>query len=135
MPRHASEAIALWVAHTYVIDCADFTPYLWISSPARECGKSTLLELLAQLAHRAQLTGGITAAALYRRIDRLRPTMLLDELDAQLRSDAGESLRRVLNTGFARSGKMTICIGDAHEDKDFATFCPKVLAGIGRLWD
>ena len=61
--------------------------------------------------------------------------MLLDELDAQLRSDAGESLRKVLNTGFARTGKITICVGDAHEDKDFATFCPKVLAGIGRVWD
>jgi putative DNA primase/helicase len=135
LPVYAPEVTALWIAHTYLLDYADFTPYLWVTSPARECGKSTLLELLSHLAFRAQLTGGITAAALYRRIDRLRPTMLLDELDARLKSESGENLRAVLNTGFHRSGKMTICIGDAHDDKDFSTFCPKVLAGIGQLWD
>lgn len=135
LPRHASDVLALWTVHTYVFHVGDYTPYLLVTSPTRECGKSTLLDLLANLAHRAQLTGGITAAALYRRIARLAPTMLLDELDTRLRGDGGELLRGVLNTGFHRSGKITICVGDDHEEKDFATYCPKVLAGIGRVWD
>lgn len=135
LPDHAAEAIALWVAHTYLVDVSDYSPYLLVTSPVRECGKSTLLDLLLHVAHRAQLTGGITASALYRRIDRHAPTMLLDELDTRLRGDAGESLRGVLNTGFHRSGKVTICVGDDHQDKDFSTFSPKVLAGIGRVWD
>jgi hypothetical protein len=135
LPSHGAEVVALWIAHTYLIDVADYTPYLLVTSPVRECGKSTLEDLLVHLAHRAQHTGGITAAALYRRIDRHSPTMLLDELDTRLRGDSGELLRGVLNTGFHRSGKVTICVGDKHEDRDFSTFCPKVLAGIGRLWD
>lgn len=135
MSENETKAVALWIVHTYLFDIADYTPYLLVTSPVRECGKTTLLELLLHLAHRAQMTGGITAAALYRRIDRRYPTMLLDELDTRLRGDSGEFLRGVLNTGFQRSGKVTICVGDNHDDKDFSTFCPKVLAGIGRVWD
>jgi hypothetical protein len=135
LPPHAVEALVLWLLHTYVADVADYTPYINVTSPVRECGKSTLLEMLFNLAWRAQLTGGITAAALYRRIERYAPTMLLDELDTRLRGDGGEALRGVLNTGFHRSGRVTICVGDDHEDRDYTTFCPKVLAGIGRVWD
>ena len=136
LPSHAAPMLALWVAHTYVTDVADYTPYIHIGSPVRECGKSVTLEVLLNLAHDAQMSGGYTAAALYRRISRSPgTTMLLDELDTRLRGDGGEAIRGVLNTGFQRLGKVTICSGDEHEDKDFSTFCPKVLAGIGRVWD
>lgn len=129
------DVIPLWVLHTYAADVTDYTPYLLVTSPVRECGKSTLLELLLWLAFAARLTGGITAAALYRLIARGSVTTLLDELDTRLRGDGGEGLRAVLNTGFHRSGKMTLCVGDDHEERDFPTYCPKVLAGIGKVWD
>lgn len=134
---HEQWAITLWVLHTYCIEAFDVTPYLWVHSPTRECGKSTLLDLLHQLAHRAERTDGITAAALYRRIDRLSPTMLLDELDTQLKLESGEALRGVLNSGYTRSGRRTVCVakGKVYDEQEFKTFCPKVLAGIGRLWD
>lgn len=132
----AATMLAVWVLHTYVTDVTDYTPYVWVSSPVRECGKSVLLEVLLHLAYAAQMSGGYTAAALYRRIARnVKTTMLLDELDTRLRGDGGEAIRGVLNTGFHRSGKVTVCVGDTHEDKDFPTFCPKVLSGIGRVWD
>jgi hypothetical protein len=135
LPEWAAEVCALWVVHTYLADVADHTPYLLITSPVRECGKTTLLELLEQLAFRAESSGGITAAALYRLIDSNRPTMLLDELDTRLRGEGGEALRGVLNTGFHRNGKVTICVGDNHDAKNFSTYGPKVLAGIGKVWD
>jgi hypothetical protein len=136
LTTHEADVLALWLAHTYAPDVGTgFTPYIWISSPVRECGKSTLLDVLSHLAYRAQKTEGITAAALYRKIHRDAPTMLLDELDTRLRGDGGENLRGVLNSGFQRGSKVTICVGDEHEATDFNTFCPKVLAGIGRLWD
>jgi hypothetical protein len=135
LPAHTTEPIALWILHTYLLDVADYTPYLHVSSPTRECGKSTLLDLLQRLAFRGMLTSGITAAALYRRIDRHRPAMLLDEMDTRLKGEHAEILRGVLNSGFYREGRFTICVGDAHEERDFKTFAPKVLAGIGRLPD
>jgi hypothetical protein len=62
--------------------------------------------------------------------------MLLDELDTRLKGDNAEIYRGVLNSGFSRDGGVfTICVGDKHEEKDFKTFAPKVLAGIGRLPD
>src|SRR5688572_22019328 len=135
LPAHAPEATALWTLHTYVTDVTDYTPYLLVTSPTRQCGKSTKLDLLQQLAFRAIKSDGYTAAALYRRIDQWSPTMLLDELDTRLRGDGGEALRGVLNSGFQKGGKVTICVGDNHEARDFKTYCPKVLAGIGRPWD
>ncbi len=135
LPPASAPALALWLAHTYVTDVTDYTPYVLVTSPVRECGKSTLLELLYWLVFRGMKSDGITAAALYRRIHRLSPTMLLDELDSRLRGDSGEALRGVLNSGFHRGGTFSVCVGDNHEDQDFRTFGPKVLAGIGRVWD
>ena len=45
--------------------------------------------------------------------------------------EGGERLRSVLNSGFKPAGRMTICVGETHEARDFKTYCPKVLAGIG----
>jgi hypothetical protein len=40
-----------------------------------------------------------------------------------------------LNTGYRRSGKATLCIGQGANltFRDFSTFCPKAIAGIGKL--
>lgn len=133
LPPHALTAIVLWVYHTYVAVVADFTAYLHVSSPTRSCGKSTLLELLLYLAMRAKKTDSITKAALYRYIEKYRPTLLLDELDALFRADGGEGIRGVLNSGFQRTGRVIVCVGEDSEPTEFSTFCPKVLGGIGRL--
>ena len=45
----AAVAVTLWVAHTWTIDAFRFTPYLHISSPVRECGKSRLFACLSHL--------------------------------------------------------------------------------------
>lgn len=135
LPQSATVALSLWVVHTYLLDVADYSPRIHVSSPARECGKTVLLEILSELAYQARLTSGVTAAALYRLIDAHHPTMLIDELDARLKSDGAEIFRGVLNSSFQRVGRFTICVGEHHEPKDFSTFCAMVLAGIGRLWD
>ena len=46
-----------------------------------------------------------------------------------------EALRGLLNSGFARTGTASVCVGQgaALTWKDFSTFCPKAIAGIGRL--
>ena len=116
-------AVALWVFHTYLVDVAYFTPYLHVSSPTPECGKSTLLDMLRHLAYRCEKTDSITKAALYRFIEKHHPTLLLDELDTMFRGDHGEGIRGVLNSGFERGGKVIICVGDDAEPSLFSTFC------------
>lgn len=132
-----AHVIALWVVHTHAIETADATPYLSINSPEKQSGKTRLLEVLEPIAASPWLTGRVTAATLYRNIERTTPTLLLDESDAAFRGDPqyAEALRGVLNTGYRRSGKVSVTVGQNHTPHDFSTFCPKAIAGIGRLPD
>lgn len=132
-------AITLWIAHTYAFPAADTTPYLAINSATKRAGKTRLLEVLELVTLRAWLTGRASPAVLTRKIDAVAPTLLLDESDAafKIETDYSEALRGVLNSGYKRSGKVSLCVGQGAKItyKDFATFCPKAIAGIGRLPD
>ena len=76
---------------------------------------------------------------LTRKVDGETPTLLLDESDAVFahRSEYAEALRSILNTGYRRSGISSLCVaqGAGLSYRDFSTFCPKALAGIGALPD
>ncbi len=68
----ATETLALWIVHTYVLDAAEATPRLALLSPQKRCGKSKVLDLLFQLVQRPLATSNVTAAALFRTIDACR---------------------------------------------------------------
>jgi uncharacterized protein DUF3631 len=126
--------LALWVLHTYVLDAADVTPYLLISSPEKRSGKSLLLDALEKLAHKPWRTVTPSAAVMFRTIEKDTPTLLLDEVDtiwgAKARDD-DEALRAVLNAGFRRRGStVPRCDGPKMRVRNFRTFCPKAFAGI-----
>jgi hypothetical protein len=132
-------AVTLWVAHTHAMPAADCTPYLSINSAEKQSGKTRLLEVLRLLVPGAWFTGRVTAAVLVRKIDACAPTLLLDESDAAFKGDEtyAETLRGVLNTGYRRGGCVSLCVGQgaAITFSDFSTFCPKAIAGIGKLPD
>jgi hypothetical protein len=129
--------LSLWVVHTHAIDAADATPYIHVTSPEPECGKTRLLEILVAIVARPWMTAYTTKATLVRKVDRQQPTLLLDELDAALKTDQEyvEGVRGVLNSGYLRSGVYSMCVGQGANltDRDFRTFGPKILAGIGTL--
>lgn len=130
---HQAVVIALWTAHTHAIDAADCTPYLQITSATKRAGKTRLLEVLEPIVARPWSTGRTSAAALVRKVDAERPTLLLDESDAAFGGEREytEALRGILNTGYRRSGRTTLCVGQGA--RDFGTFSPKAIAGIGQL--
>lgn len=134
-----ASAVSLWVAHTHVLAAADCTPYLAVNSAEKQSGKTRLLEVCEPLVAHPWLTGRTTAAALVRKIGRDQPALLLDESDAAFGGEReyAEALRGVLNTGYRRSGKASLCVGQGKNTdvRDFSTFCPKAIAGIGRLPD
>ena len=129
-------AIALWVAFTWVFDQVSICPYLAILSPEKRSGKTRLLEALEQLVSRPWRAVDVSEAVLFRKIERDRPTLLLDEVDTVFNSKNGgryEALRSLLNAGFSRGAVVSRCEGkDAIALKDFSPFCPKALAGIGK---
>ena len=131
--------IALWIVHTWVAQAFDFTPYLSIASPVKRCGKSTLLDCLKLLCRAPWQAVSPTPAVLYRKIELDCPTLLLDEADtiftASKGDDGKEELRAVLNAGFQRGAKVPRCVGPTHQLVEFGVFCPKAIAGIGKLPD
>jgi hypothetical protein len=73
--------VTLWVAHTHVLAATSTTPYLHATSPEPESGKSRLLECVEQLTPGPMYAANLTAAVLFRVVQQLSPTLLVDEVD------------------------------------------------------
>jgi hypothetical protein len=139
-PEHV-DVITLWIMHTWVADSADFTPYIYLNSPVMRCGKTQVHRVVEPLVKNPLRTCNVSEAALYREIEDSHPTLLWDEIDSifgnRKSSEANESKRALLNAGYER-GMTAIRMerGPGGFVKiSFDPFCPKILAGIGRLPD
>jgi hypothetical protein len=101
-------AAVLWSVFAHAVHRIDLkiniSPRLSIQSARSDSGKSTLLELLACLTPRADIVGSTTTASIFRKIGVTgRPTLLIDEADNILHSDAQPELKAVLNSGHRRT--------------------------------
>ena len=140
MPEQA-QVLALWVAHCWTLDAFDYTPYPYIFSPEKQCGKTRLLDCLELLTPKPWRAILPSEAVLFRKIESDKPTLLLDEVDGIFggngKDDRSEALRCLLNAGFEEKAQVPRCVGQGtnQEVKNFAVFCPKALAGIGKLPD
>jgi Protein of unknown function (DUF3631) len=131
LPHGASEAIALWIVHAYAHDAWRVSPLLALLSPDRRCGKTTAMELIGSLVPRPLTTANITSAALFRVIEQIKPTILIDEADTFVRRD--QSLLGILNAGHVRTGAFIIRATSDAGIHTYPVWCPKVIAAIGRL--
>jgi hypothetical protein len=61
------------------------------------CGKTTLVTILGELANRAVVASNVSSPALFRVIEELQPTLLIDEVDTFL--GGNDELRGILNAG------------------------------------
>lgn len=128
----AITATALWIVYTYVHSQARISPILAIESPDMRCGKTTLLHLLDALVTRPLPVSNISAASLFRVVEKYKPTLIIDEADAFLKDN--EELRGILNSGHTRGTAYVIrTVGEDHEPRSFSTWCPKAIALIGDL--
>jgi Protein of unknown function (DUF3631) len=124
-------AITLWVVHTFIFQQYSITPRLVPQSPVEECGKTTLLSLIKELAFEACRYDSVTPASLVRLINQCwSPTLLIDEGDNQNLS-TNAILRAFLNSGHRYDGRFTRVING--KEVSFSTFAPVALAVIGRL--
>ncbi|MBV8135350.1 MAG: DUF3631 domain-containing protein [Deltaproteobacteria bacterium] len=137
--RHALVAMALWVVFTYLLDIAETSPRLAITSPTKRCGKTLVLNVLSAIAYRPLAASNVSPASLFRSIDLEHPTLLIDEADAMPRkSERGEENRGILNSGHTRTSAYVIRnvkVGDDWTPKRFSTWAPFAIAAIGKLPD
>lgn len=127
LEKAESGTLALWTFHTWVYDVAEVTPYLMITAPTSSAGKSRIFDVARLLVREPFPVVDPSPAALYRTIDALRPTVLIDEADMITQS---AKLRSVLNSGFAAGGFVPRTGRDGTSLEMFETFCPKAFAGI-----
>jgi Protein of unknown function (DUF3631) len=124
-------AVVLWTAMTWVHErSAVHSPLLMVTSAERDSGKSTLLGLFAFLVRRSLVSVGISAAALYRSIEKWQPAFVIDEADTIFRQN--EDLREVVNSGWTRGQGVVRCQPETNEPKLFSTFCPKAIGLKGK---
>jgi hypothetical protein len=122
--------IAAWIVATYLHKQFEYMGYLFVYSPERRSGKSTLLELLNLLVY--QPTGlqvSPTEAVMFRTAEG--HTHLLDEVDSWKNKD---DLRDVLNAGYKKGAIVARCDkgkGGGFKPTPFPVFAPRALAGIG----
>lgn len=132
LPKGADIALPLWVLHAWTMDAGDISPLMVLVSPTKRCGKTSVLILLNFLTPRSELSSNITAPALFRYIEHVRPTLLIDEADSFVKDN--EELRGILNSGHTKAAAHVIRNVD-HKPRRFSTWAPKVLATIRAVAD
>ncbi len=131
LPPGAADAISLWTLMSHCFEAFSVLPMLNVYSPVMRCGKSRLLELIGALAPRPLIASNLTHAVLFRTIDGYSPTVLMDEVETYLHGN--EAMRGVLNGGHTKASAVVVRLfGKDYEPRCFNTYCPKVIAGIGR---
>ncbi|MBQ1120505.1 DUF3631 domain-containing protein [Streptomyces sp. B15] len=133
----ALTAVTLWVAASHLQPVLQHAPRLAIVGPTKGCGKSRVLDVLAETVHRPMITVNTSPAVVYRIIGKNPPTLLVDEADTIFGPKAGdkEDLRGLLNAGHQRNRPAWRISGPEHKPTQFPTFAMAALAGIGNLPD
>src|SRR5262249_24375538 len=136
LPQAADVALSLWVLHAWTMDAGDISPFMVLVSPTKRCGKTSVLILLFFLTPKSELASNITAAALFRYIEAVRPTLLIDEADTFVKNN--EELRGILDSGHTRGAAQIIRnvqVNGEHKPRRFSTWAPKAIATIRKLAD
>jgi hypothetical protein len=136
---HAADAVTLWVAASHTQPAWEHAPRLAVVSPLKRCGKSRLLDVVAETCHAPLITVNATIAAVVRSIGDDPPTLLVDEADTifgtKKQADNNEDLRGLLNAGHQRNRPMLRWDVTSRTAERLDTFAMAMLASIGDLPD
>lgn len=132
MPENLADTIALYIGSSYFLAVYDVFPFLHITSPVKGCGKSKLLEVIAELVPLGQLVVDPSTASLFRSVHLYQISACFDEIDRVFKNHEDimdflvSSYRRKDAEGFMRCN-------EKGEIQFFSAWGVKVLAGIGEL--
>jgi putative DNA primase/helicase len=125
---HAATAVALWIMLSWVHnEIATHSPNLIVTSPELESGKTTLLGVLERLTPKPMIATELTGPTLYRTVDQIHPTLIIDEADTLFLRKL--DLLHIINAGWTRGTKVPRVVqGVTHY---FDPFCPKIIGSKG----
>jgi Protein of unknown function (DUF3631) len=119
--------VGLWTLFSWVHDIAVHSPILLVTSAEKDSGKSTLLGVLSFLVPHPYQTVELTGPGLYRIVDLLHPTLIVDEADKLFARK--NDLLHIANSGWARGTRVTRIVSGF--PREFDTFCPKAIGMKG----
>jgi Protein of unknown function (DUF3631) len=121
-------AIVLWIALTWAHEIVVHSPILRIVSGDADAGKTTLCGALRYLTPRAYAAAEPTGPSVYRFVDAMKPTLILDDADNLFARKP--DLVHIINVSWTRdSARVPRQVhGSTYW---FDVFCPKAIAGIG----
>ena len=136
MPRQSVDAVVLWSAHTHLMSMLGVSPRLAVQSAGPGCGKTVAMEVVSNLVPKPLTVASITPAAVFRVIEAICPTLLIDEAD-QLMARRSHDLLAVLNSSHRKSSAHVLRnveqVPGQFEPRLFSTWAPVMFAGIREL--
>jgi flagellar biosynthesis GTPase FlhF len=120
-------AVVLWIVFAWLHrDIAVHSPLLVFDSAEGDTGKTTLCGFIKFTTPRAYTGAELTGPNLYRFVDNLHPTLIIDDADRLL--ERKPDLVHIINVSWTRGTKIPRQVKG--ETYFFDPFCPKVLAGV-----
>jgi hypothetical protein len=120
-------AMTLWAAFAWLHkDIAVHSPMLVFKSAEIDSGKTTACGVMKFLTPRAYSAGEMSGPSLYRFVDRVHPTLIIDNADKLLQRKP--DLAQIINLSWTR-GTPIPRVGPHGDTVGFDPFCPKVIAG------
>jgi len=127
------DVLTAWVFATYLREKLKVVPYLFAYGPLSS-GKTWLLEVLQKICYRGIIGSNVSAAALYRGIEKFHPTTFLDETEIYSVAEKSEVIG-LLNSGY-RKGQYAWRVKNTEQGTEiefFDVFGFKALAGTEKM--
>jgi hypothetical protein len=129
----ARDAATLWTATTHAQQVIPHAPRLVVKSAEKRSGKTRLLEVIREVAHRRLVTVSISAAALVRSIKADDPpTLFVDEVDrmygSRTKTELNEDMTAIIDAGFSHGWPYTRYNAAKNTTEEHPTFCMVAMA-------
>jgi hypothetical protein len=128
--------VSLWIIGTYLQPIWDAYGYLSVTGTKRS-GKTKFLKFLSMLAFNPVFSADTSAPMLFRLIESLRCTFLLDESEKYASSDKQEEVRNIINGGYQNNGAKVLRSGKTEKGQivpeSFEAYSPKAIVSYKGL--
>ncbi len=131
-----ADAVTLWILSSWLIDRWALFPKCLINSPEKRCGKSTLMEVVEAFVPNPLYVAQISPASMFRIIQAMQPTVMIDESDQTLRDKP--DLIGLINAGHRKRQANVLRTQEINGEfvtLEFSVWSPQVIAGIGHMAD
>ncbi len=136
--QREATVLCCWVIGTYIFEIFDAFPRLVFYGP-KQSGKSKMLNFLSKICHNSQYTIIPSTAAMFRIIQKWKPTLILDEFNLYS-SNENKEVVAILRQGYKQGGQIPRCeklriktesgSRELQEIVYYDVYCPIAFAGL-----